>query len=95
MSNQLPSSRRERRVDFHSEAPFAKHDYRFRNRPNIRMAGTVWAESSRERELRLARDRVRRKAKTTLVGFNPEPASRPDDNYSTTEYIKYIPGLVN
>jgi hypothetical protein len=95
MSDQLPSSRRERRVDFHSEAPFAKHDYRFRQRRDMRLAGSVWEESPRERELRLSRDRTRRKAKTTLVGFNPEPTTRPDNNYTTKEYIKYIPDQVS
>jgi hypothetical protein len=91
MSDQIPSSRRERRVAFHAEAPFAKHDYRFRNRPDIRMAGTVWGESPRERDIRLARERTKRKAKTTLVGLNPNPTVRPDNNYSTVEYLNVDP----
>lgn len=95
MSDQLPSSRRERRVAFHAEAPFAKHDYRFRNRADIRLAGKIWEESPRERELRLARERVRRKSKSTPVGYNGQPSATPDNNYSSVEYIKYIPDQVN
>lgn len=95
MSNQLPSSRRERRVAFHAEAPFAKHDYRFRNRADIRLAGRIWEESPREREIRLARDRVKRKAKEIPVGYTGAPSAIPDNDYSSVEYIKYIPDRVS
>lgn len=95
MSDQIPSSRRERRVGFHSEAPFAKHEYRFRNRLDIRLAGKIWEEGPRERQLRLARERDKRRGKQESAWTPEAPANRPDDNYSTVEYIKHIPGLAS
>jgi hypothetical protein len=46
MSDQIPVGKHERKVAFHAEAPFEKHEYRFRQRGDIRMAGTVWSESA-------------------------------------------------
>ncbi len=92
MSRAFHSTRRERRIDFHSEAPLAKHDYRFNQRPDIRMAGQVWQESETERGRRLRRENVRERSKNQPVYFDEyQSTSAPDNDYNTVEYIKRIP----
>lgn len=91
MSSTFPTTRRERRIDFHSEAPLAKHDYRFNRRPDIRMAGTVWAESPAERGRRLRRENLRERSKREPLYFDYGPSATPDQDWATVEYIKQIP----
>jgi hypothetical protein len=95
MSDQLPSTRRERRIGFHSEAPFAKHEYRFRNRLDIRLAGKIWEEGPRERQIRLARERNKRRGKQDSAWIPAPTSNKPDEDYSTVEYITHIPGLAD
>lgn len=91
MSDQIPAGKHERKVDFHAEAPFAKHDYRFRQRADIRMAGTVWTESPGERGQRLSRDYLRKKMRNIPVGlgFGEKDSFGPDDTYDTKDPIRY------
>lgn len=93
MSENIRPSLHERRVSFHAEAPFAKHDYRFRGRDVIRMAGKIWGESSSERSQRLNRERLFKKMRETPIGlgFGLRDNFGPDDNYSTTEIIDNTP----
>jgi hypothetical protein len=63
MSDEIRESRHERKVRFHGDAPFAKHDYRYRSRDVIRMAGKVWEEGPAERTRRLNRERLSGKSK--------------------------------
>lgn len=69
----------------------AKHDYRFRQRGDIRMAGTVWSESEAERGRRLSREYLRRKMQETPVGlgFSEKDKFGPDNDYDTREPITY------
>jgi len=91
MSDQIPQGKHERKVAFHAEAPFAKHDYRFRQRKDIRMAGTVWSESPSERGQRLSREYLRKKMRGIPVGlgFGEKDNFGPDNNYDTKDPIKY------
>lgn len=89
MSDKIKSSRHERRAEFHSHAPFAKHDYKFNKRLDIRLAGQVWSESPQERSKRLTRERVREQSKTNPVWFEATDIAGPDENYGTREYITY------
>jgi hypothetical protein len=93
MFNVKKESKHERSVAFHAEAPFAKHDYRYRSRSNIRMAGAVWAESPDERSRRLERTRKKEQMKNTPVGINfgEKDSFGPDNTYGTVEFIKQIP----
>lgn len=97
MSDQIRESRHERKVRFHGDAPFAKHDYRYRSRNVIRMAGKVWSESPRERQQRLARERLSGKAKSIPVGvgFGERDDFGPDDTYSTVEFLNNRRGQVS
>ncbi len=97
MSDEIKESRHERKVRFHSDAPSAKYDYRYRSRDVIRMAGTVWSESPRERQLRLARDRSLQKSKNRPVGLGFDEANPfgPDNDYSTREQLNNIRAQVN
>lgn len=91
MSKQESASRHERKVAFHAEAPFVKHDYRYRQRADIRMAGTVWVESPQERGRRLSREYLKRKMQNTPVGlgFGENDKFGPDNAYDTREAIKH------
>ena len=92
MSDDIRESRHERKVRFHGDAPFAKHDYRYRSRDVIRMAGKVWAESAEERTHRLARERLSGKSKSTPVGigFADKDKFGPDDSFSTRSFLSNI-----
>lgn len=93
MSDQIRESKRERRISFHAEAPFAKHDYRYRSRDVIRLAGQVWAESSDERQTRLNRERTFKNMRERPIGlgFANKDNFGPDDTFGTKETLKYIP----
>ncbi len=83
----------ERKVAFHTEAPFAKHDYRFRSRDIIRLAGQIWGESPSERTDRLRRERLFKKSRTTPVGlgFSRGDKFGPDNTYDTVSLLSSIP----
>lgn len=93
MSDQIRESKHERKVSFHAEAPFAKHDYRYRSRDVIRLAGQVWAESSDERQNRLRKERLFKSMRSIPVGlgFANKDTFGPDNNYNTVDYIKRTP----
>jgi SET domain-containing protein len=93
MSDSIKESRHERKMRFHGEAPFAKHDYRYRSRDVIRMAGQVWAESGVERQQRLRRERNFEKMKHTPLGlgFSNRDNYGPDDTYKSVEYLSSTP----
>ena len=93
MSDSIPEFRHERKMRFHEEAPFAKHDYRYRSRSSIRMAGKVWAESPDERSKRLSRERTFLKMRETPVGvgFANRDSFGPDDSYGSVNYLSYTP----
>lgn len=93
MFNISKPSKHERDVAFHAEAPFAKHDYRFRSRDIIRLAGQVWGESQSERTDRLRRERMFKKAKQTPVGlgFADRDKFGPDDTYESVSFLSSIP----
>lgn len=82
---------------FHGEAPFAKHDYRYRSRNAIRMAGQVWSESGSERQQRLRRERSFEKMKNTPVGlgFANRDNYGPDDTYKSVSFLSSIPDPVD
>lgn len=92
MSDNIRESAHERKVRFHGEAPFAKHDYRYRSRDVIRMAGKVWEESATERSKRLARERLSGKAKSSPVGvgFANLDAFGPSDVYGIARSLNNI-----
>jgi hypothetical protein len=96
MSEEIKESKHERKVRFHTDAPAAKHDYRYRTRPNIRMAGKVWSESPRERQQRLARERLSGKSKSIPVGvgFGERDSFGPDNDYYTVESLNNIRGPI-
>jgi len=89
--DQVPIGKHERKVAFHTEAPFAKHDYRFRQRGDIRMAGTVWSESPQERGNRISREYLKRRMRNTPVGlgFGENDNFGPDNSYDSRETIRY------
>jgi len=89
MSDSIKESKHERKVRFHGEAPFAKHDYRYRSRDVIRLAGQVWAESGDERQQRLRRERTFKKMRTTPVGlgFANRNNLGPDNSYNSIEFL--------
>ena len=93
MSDSIRESKHERSINFHAEAPFAKHDYRYRSRSVIRMAGQVWGESSVERRKRLSRERSFSKMRQTPVGvgFGTKDTFGPDDSYNSVNYLSYTP----
>jgi hypothetical protein len=93
MSDSIKESKHERKIRFHGEAPFAKHDYRYRSRNVIRMAGQVWAESADERQNRLRRERLLKQAKQTPVGlgFEDKTTFGPDNDYESREYLSSKP----
>jgi hypothetical protein len=97
MSDSIRESQHERRVRFHGEAPFAKHDYRYRSRDVIRLAGKVWGESFDERQQRLRRERTFRKMKNTPVGlgFANRDNYGPDNTYGSVESLNSIYGQVD
>lgn len=92
MSNEIRESQHERKIRFHGEAPFAKHDYRYRSRDVIRMAGKVWEESPAERTRRLAGERLSGKAKSTPVGagFADRDTFGPSETYGVTKFLNNI-----
>lgn len=89
MSDSIKESRHERKVRFHGEAPFAKHDYRYRSRDVIRLAGQVWAESGNERQQRLHKERMFKTMSQRPVGlgFANRDEFGPDDTYFTRESL--------
>jgi len=97
MSDSIKESRHERKMRFHGEAPFAKHDYRYRSRNVIRMAGQVWSESGSERQQRLRRERSFEKMKNTPVGlgFANRDNYGPDDTYKSVSFLSSIPDPVD
>jgi hypothetical protein len=92
MSDSIKESHHERKVRFHGEAPFAKHDYRYRSRDVIRLAGQIWAESADERQQRLLRKRTIEKMKNTPVGlgFANRDNYGPDDSFNSVQYLNSI-----
>lgn len=94
MSDSIRESRHERKVSFHGEAPFAKHDYRYRSRDVIRLAGKVWAESADERQQRLRRERLFTRMRTSPVGlgFANRDDYGPDNTYYSVESLNNIHG---
>ena len=96
MSDAIRESAHERKVRFHGEAPFAKHDYRYRSRDVIRMAGKVWGESPTERTQRLARERLSGKSKSIPVGvgFGDRDAFGPSESYGALRSLNsiHVPG---
>ena len=92
MSDSIRESHHERKVRFHGEAPFAKHDYRYRSRDVIRLAGKVWAESADERQQRLRRERTFQKMKNTPVGlgFANKDSYGPDNTYDSVRPLSSI-----
>jgi hypothetical protein len=92
MSNDIKESKHESKVRFHSEAPFAKHDYRYRSRGVIRMAGKVWSESPNERRQRLERERLSGRSKSIPVGlgFAERDAYGPNDNFGVARFLSNI-----
>ena len=97
MSDSIKESRHERKMRFHGEAPFAKHDYRYRSRNVIRMAGQVWSESGSERQQRLHRERSFEKMKNTPVGlgFANRDNYGPDDTYKSVSFLSSTPDPVD
>ena len=93
MFNVKRPSFHEREVNFHAEAPFSKHDYRYRQRADIRLAGKVWAEGSDERTRRLMRTRMFRKMRNVAVGlgFGENDKFGPDETYDTPDPIRQTP----
>ncbi len=91
MSKRESANKHERKVAFHAEAPFAKHFYRYRQRADIRMAGTVWSESPQERGQRLSREYLKKKMQNVPVGlgFGENDNFGPDNSYDTREIIQY------
>lgn len=89
MSDSIKESRHERKVRFHGEAPFAKHDYRYRSRDVIRLAGQIWAESGTERKQRLSRERMFKTMSQRPVGlgFANRDEFGPDDTYATRDSL--------
>jgi hypothetical protein len=92
MSEEIRPSAHERKVGFHGEAPFAKHDYRYRSRDVIRMAGKVWSEGPAERRRRLERERLSGKSKSVPVGlgFADRDSYGPNDSFETTRFLSNI-----
>ena len=92
MSDDIRESQHERKVRFHGEAPFAKHDYRYRSRDVIRMAGKVWTEGPSERRQRLERERLSGKSKSGPVGlgFADRDSYGPSDTFGTTRFLSNI-----
>ena len=90
----IPASKHERRVEFHAEAPFAKHDYRFRSRDVIRMAGSIWSESQDEHTRRLQKERQRDRMKQMPVGlgFAERDNYGPDNSYDSVTSLNSIRG---
>ena len=90
----IPASKHERRVGFHAEAPFAKHDSRFRSRDVIRMAGSVWSESADEHSKKLQRERDRQRMSETPVGlgFADRDNYGPDNSYDSVAALSSIRG---
>lgn len=97
MSDSIRESRHERKVRFHGEAPFAKHDYRYRSRDVIRLAGQVWGESGNERQQRLKRERTFAKMKNTPVGlgFANRDNYGPDDTYRSVDILSSTPDPID
>ena len=97
MSDSIKESKHERRVRFHGEAPFAKHDYRYRSRDVLRLAGQIWAESGAERQQRLKRERSFSKMKNTPVGlgFANRDNYGPDDTYRSVSTLSSTPDPID
>ncbi len=97
MSDSIKESKKERKLRFHAEAPFAKHDYRYRSRDVIRLAGQVWAESGEERQQRLRKERLFKSMKNTPagIGFGDKDKFGPDDTYASVEIINNKFGQVD
>lgn len=93
MFNIKRPSYHERDVAFHAEAPFSKHDYRFRQRTDIRLAGKIWGEGVSDRTRRLMRTRMFDKMRRSAVGlgFGENDNFGPDENYDTKDPIKQTP----
>ena len=92
---QIRPSSHERKIDFHGRAPEARQDTRYGRRPNIRMAGQIFPESSRERKGRLERERMGKIQKQTpvgygeVLGFAQNDSFGPDNSYESKERISY------
>lgn len=88
----IPASSHERRVGFHAEAPFAKHDYRFRSRDVIRLAGKVWSESPKEQQKIAQQERTRERMKNIPVGlgFADRDDFGPDNSYRSVSPLSSI-----
>jgi hypothetical protein len=95
MSDEIKSSRHERRVAFHSYAPAAKYDSKFNKRLDVRLAGQVWSESPAERTRRLGKARIQERSKVNPVWFEATDPTRPDEDFRTREFITYKHDLNN
>lgn len=96
MFNVKRPSEHERSLEFHGRAPFAKHDYRYRSRSNIRMAGSIWGESPQERIFRIKREQQNKRMRHVPVGlgFGERDSFGPDDDYATVEFLNSTPDLI-
>jgi hypothetical protein len=79
----------ERKREFHSEAPAAKHEYRLRRYGPLRMAGAVWEETVSEKLKKAARARYAKEG--SGFGFGGGDRFGPDDSYVTQESLNNIP----
>ena len=79
----------ERKVDYHSIAGLRKHDYKFRERTDIRLAGEIWDEGEGDRERRLRRGRRQKTTRSTPVGlgFGVDDGFGPDDSWESKENL--------
>jgi hypothetical protein len=93
MPDSIRESKHEREVRFHEEAPFSKHDSRYRSKSVIRMAGEIWGESQKERSKNLKRERMFLRMRETPVGlgFANRDSFGPDDTYESIDYLSYTP----
>jgi len=79
----------ERKRDFHSEAPAAKHEYRLRRYGPLRMAGSVWEETVSEKLKKAAKARYAKQEHG--VGFGGGDKFGPDNTYTTQESLSSTP----
>lgn len=80
----------ERKRDFHSEAPGAKHEYRLRRYGPLRMAGAVWEETQTEKLRRAAKERYQRARSEFNLDFAEKDKFGPDNTYSSVESLNNI-----
>jgi hypothetical protein len=79
----------ERKREFHSEAPAAKHEYRLRRYGPLRMAGAVWEETISEKLKKAAKARYAKER--SGIGFGGGDRFGPDESYATKEALNNTP----